>query len=495
MKKKDLLTISILFLILISCFFSGCGDDDLVTIPTATPTNGQNPTQVPTATPTQPGGSSWEVLENADPPSPRAGHSMINVLGNVYVFGGTNDTSSLQSLAGPVFNDLARFNADNGVFEKVNPANDPPSPRSGVALGSVDNSLYSFGGENENQKFNELWKYNVEQNTWELVNTSGSITNPQADFSEQPQPTATVLPAGGGDLIMNVGAGSGVVEAVGISMDYLGKMNNSQTYQIDIDRDLTGGTNGQIEVFLPNPFDGITNSIVFEIYNGSGELLDKKTIPSTPSGNTELAKLTDLNDYTGERMFKVYLNPPDGEKPEPRCYPGNAVSGKFLFITGGDDGTGLLSDTWLLDLTDYTWTKGPDFPGDPSIPYASVTGVINDQIILCGTSGDKLFTYNTVSNTWDGSYVSGLNPEARAHAAYAQDGDLLYMCGGLIENTPVDDAWKLDLSSNTWTQLEDMPFSLGGGAASMLTTGESLFFAGADIDLSPTDDVFIYMDK
>ena len=43
-------------------------------------------------------------------------------------------------------------------------------PRDGSAMTAVGNNLYVFGGTNGQEKFNDLWSFNLQNKTWTRIN-------------------------------------------------------------------------------------------------------------------------------------------------------------------------------------------------------------------------------------------------------------------------------------------------------------------------------------
>ena len=129
-------------------------------------------------------------------PSCRAGHCMVAVGDNLYLFGGR--------FRGIIYNDLYLYNTskitlqtrnsvnkhfyslslDSGRWSRVNATGDIPSERVGCSLdmaGTSDNPfLILLGGSNGQIVFNQLYLFAITENKWYLVN---SIRNaPQSRY-------------------------------------------------------------------------------------------------------------------------------------------------------------------------------------------------------------------------------------------------------------------------------------------------------------------------
>lgn len=82
-------------------------------------------------------------------PPARAGHTMVNLNGKVYVFAGQTNTSVNVALPrqelGPELNDMWAFTSENEFVEVV-PDNDPPTARHDhAAVVTQDKMHVSFG--------------------------------------------------------------------------------------------------------------------------------------------------------------------------------------------------------------------------------------------------------------------------------------------------------------------------------------------------------------
>ena len=90
-------------------------------------------------------------------------------------------------------------------------------------------------------------------------------------------------------------------------------------------------------------------------------------------------------------------------------YPGwtcsVTINSSTIIITGGWNGEGWLSSTWMLDLTDYTWTQLTDMPEPRSEHGCTITAT--GELIIAGGGGkgasymSTVYIYNLMSNTWD----------------------------------------------------------------------------------------------
>ena len=82
-----------------------------------------------------------------------------------------------------------------------------------------------------------------------------------------------------------------------------------------------------------------------------------------------------------------------------------------VIVTGGVNGNGRLSSAWMLDLTDYTWTRLQDMPGPKSDHGCTVTAT-GELMVVGGSPNDRsVYSYNLINNTWSqvGDLPNGIN--------------------------------------------------------------------------------------
>ena len=115
--------------------------------------------------------SRWQQLRESsgNAPTPRYAHSLANVGGLVYLFGGGG--------AGGYLNDLYRYDPAADRWEQLSPKGDVPGPRGFVHPVCPDGrSLYLFGGWTPADQAGinvtaDLYRYDVEKNRFTLLST------------------------------------------------------------------------------------------------------------------------------------------------------------------------------------------------------------------------------------------------------------------------------------------------------------------------------------
>ena len=154
-----------------------------------------------------------------------------------------------------------------------------------------------------------------------------------------------------------------------------------------------------------------------------------------------------------------------------------------------------MKNTMILALILVIWA-GFCFAQTDSIPgprYGHTMVVINDTCILL-FGGDQssravineLWAYNKDNSKWE-KYPDGISPqERRRHAAAVLDG-MMYIFGGEGATGLLDDIWKYDPSSNTWTECTSGGASLPAERKthSATTVGDKIYVGGG-IDIGDT---------
>ena len=109
----------------------------------------------------------WSLLEpTSSKPSARRLHTLTSVGNKLYLHGGFTSSRN---------DDLWEYDVPSNRWLKLNPTGSKPSARNAHTLTSVDDKLYLHGGSTGSGMFNnELWEYNTSSHTWSLLNPTGS---------------------------------------------------------------------------------------------------------------------------------------------------------------------------------------------------------------------------------------------------------------------------------------------------------------------------------
>ena len=95
----------------------------------------------------------WEEPPLSASPPVRYGHSMVNLNGQIHVFGGQGQTPL------GVLDDLWKFDEEQAIWEEqLRPANSP-SARRGHAAVVYNGKMYVLFGQDSQGYLNDVWQY------------------------------------------------------------------------------------------------------------------------------------------------------------------------------------------------------------------------------------------------------------------------------------------------------------------------------------------------
>lgn len=145
-----------------------------------------------------------------------------------------------------------------------------------------------------------------------------------------------------------------------------------------------------------------------------------------------------------------------------------------LYIVGGKNLSGIISEVWALDLTNNSWTQKNTYPGNGiwrglsfsrnGMAYAGLgKNNLNSQTEFNTT----IFSYDPSFDNWTVMPDVGLSP--RCYLASAMKDSLVLIFGGVDQsNTILNSFHRLDVDAWTLTSLTDFPSSARKGVMSFL---------------------------
>jgi hypothetical protein len=134
----------------------------------------------------------WEVLNPANPPSARIGHSMMTLPdGKILLFGGEDEAVNM-------FSNL--FAYENGQWTSIAPSNAPPSARRNQSSWIFDGKMYIHGGVGKDHRMmDDLWSYNTVTREWSEIPTGSTKPAPRYGHAATPLPDGSVILSGGNE--------------------------------------------------------------------------------------------------------------------------------------------------------------------------------------------------------------------------------------------------------------------------------------------------------
>ena len=180
-----------------------------------------------------------------------------------------------------------------------------------------------------------------------------------------------------------------------------------------------------------------------------------------------------------------------GTPPSPRKNAGITSNGNNIFITGGEDANGPVSDRamHILNTNTNIFTQVPNIldEGDCIVGFEGALPTIDEAIISLGIVFEKIidnigqslikvaFGYNFQTGEKVMLETTGLNPEGGEGTEIIKLNDKAFLgLGGNPEgsqNTFLNNAWLLDLEEMKFIALPAMPF-FGAGMKAVVATTE-----------------------
>ncbi|KAN0009401.1 hypothetical protein ACTFIU_006688 [Dictyostelium citrinum] len=272
---------------------------------------------------------------------------------------------------------------------KLNLAGSVPSERYGhVALTTPDNKMFIFGGRNQSTVFNDIYKYNMITDNWELINVTGNL--PKGRWGH-----------------------SGVLYSISNCFYFYGGSNTlsrdgpflNDLIKFDFERNewIQMTTSEETELFAPkvglflhSSILTLTNQMI--VFGGKYK-----------NGN-QSSSVSDsiyIYDAENEKWVNATLNS-TSSTPDSR-YGHTAVLtplGTMLVFAGNDSTSNAVSSVWRYNIAYRKWefvssigSGGPDARSG----HTSITTLFNTMITFGGqSSGTKyyndLYKYNIINS-------------------------------------------------------------------------------------------------
>lgn len=127
----------------------------------------------------------WELIQLESPAGKRAGHTSILYQDSLYIFGGQNEDGYLS--------DLWRYDFLTAEWIRCYMWSDKsyfPSARIGhVAVYWSDEGMYIWGGYGEHGFVNDMWRFDLQEEKWEQI-FQGTVAGYDSDSFDVPSPRA-----------------------------------------------------------------------------------------------------------------------------------------------------------------------------------------------------------------------------------------------------------------------------------------------------------------
>jgi len=184
------------------------------------------------------------------------------------------------------------------------------------------------------------------------------------------------------------------------------------------------------------------------------------------------------------------------------------------YRAGGSGSYTFLNDLWAFDPETREWTElsAQDAPGAPSgrMNFTMDADPERDRILVHGggttdfsafTPNNETWAFDLATNAWSQIGLAGTLPTARLFhvSAFDRAGSRLYIFGGggadaFVTTSFMSDTWVLDLSTDTWSEVQSTTRPAGRIKAELLYDAERtrlvMFGGHDDTSLGNTNDVW-----
>jgi hypothetical protein len=325
----------------------------------------------------------WQPMEPEGSPEARSGHSMVTLPdGRVVAFGGQAEDYTL-------FNDLHFF---EDCWTPITPENDPPPARKFHKAWVVGDNMYVHGGQTVSELLDDLWRYDVNANTWADITPSGERPRARFGHSTAQLPDGNTLIFAGNDgesdlldlwryspsenlftklPYCNLTYSHHSAHIVGDFMFVFGRPNVTAVYDMSIGAwnyapigfPISGravstiwkNSQGEdrLSIFGGLDAEGRESATVYEMNLATGEINQRKEPMPFPLIDSAAAPLPRSSEPEGS---SVQVKSASGIQPL------NETSSTFvpLLIFGGESGDEIIDNTLLFDpIHRLQYTNGP----------------------------------------------------------------------------------------------------------------------------------------
>lgn len=380
----------------------------------------------------------WTQVNASGGPDPReqASVALAPERREMFAFGGQVGNKT------DVANDLWVYQLDEDRWERLNPSGPVPEPRKGASMvwDGVQGRLLLYGGWNSaDPRFQDLWAYDVEENTWTEITTGG----------EPPRRYRHGAAWDGVERAMYVFAGCC---GRGGKFDDVWRYDAEEGSWSEVPTGSSGpfGRNRLNDQMLWDP-----THEAFIVYGGLGDC----------------GLMSDLWAFLPRQGRWKQLSRHGTAAPLERADHAAAALDGQVYVFGGCDGARLASD--LVRLDPETGAVDVLQPSGPAPPPRSKLGMTaaperGELYLFGGSTAEEaatngLWAYDVRENAWRELAASGPTPQARFDPAWtwSPDEGAIFLFGGVNpargddqSERFLDDLWSFDPENGAWTEIE-----------------------------------------
>ncbi|MCE7737660.1 MAG: hypothetical protein GPJ54_22405 [Candidatus Heimdallarchaeota archaeon] len=371
---------------------------------------------------------------------------------------------SLQYSGGFAFQDYNQENSNSKTFlstisgnwEKLNP-NNAPSVRihHNMVYNSVNEKIILYGGLLDGVFGSDTWEFDYISNAWKELNPLKS-----------PKPF-------GYHAMAYDSTENKVIMFGGISTVYV----TGETWEYDYD------TNNWTELKPSySPTARRYHDMAYDSVNEKIILFGGKATSRSGTGLADSAE-TWTYDYKTNNWTELTpaISPPARSRQTIEYDPINQV---FLMY-GGASSAGILTDTWVYNYENNTWTEMNPLnqPTEPRYNIDIVYDVSIKKFVLFGGwnqtyAFDDTWLYDYSDNAWN-EISTNFTPPGRGidkGRVYDEVNDKIIMFGGFVKGSPwlnVNETWSLDLNDDAITTTQSTTTTTQSITTTQSTTKDS----------------------
>ena len=368
--------------------------------------------------------------------------------GNGYIFGGFTD-------GWVALNDLWKYDVTNNTWTQLisNGAFGSPSARASSAVWTDNNNnIYLFGGFAgyiQTLQYNDLWRYSILDNTWTKIKDNGVLGSPSPRFQS---------------VQWNDSLGNGYIyggRAIGG-----GLLNDLWKYNISLNTWIQISPQGRSSACQRSQavswLDSAGNAYIFGGFSGDYRCNDSASLISN-----ELWKYDILSNV----LTRIIANDVPTSPPNRMNTVSWTDGNNNAYIFSGEINGGSTNDLWKYN-TISGWNRLNPIGISPQTRKASIAWSDNsgNAYIVGGSYGpflnisgllNDLWKYNVTSNSW--TQIPGTVVNGREQSTLWKDSvGNVYIFGGK-NGSALNDLIVYNISLNTWSKV--VVFSVGTPSA------------------------------
>ena len=256
----------------------------------------------------------WDQEQpTGDIPSARYGHTIVNIDGQLYLFGGVRNDKAVY------LNDLYTYTPNENKWTKLDITNPPPSRQGHNAI-EYNGKMYILCGKGDTGELDDVWEYDPVSNKWEEI-SSNSIFPSRTDQGAVNINGKIYVFGGQTNDGSNILFDMWCFDIAAVNWTKVGEYSSMARY-------------GHSMVFLHDIF--------------------------VVAGRSSTGLLNDTWSYN--ITLNIWTKADTDQSPAARVDQTTVNTSDSITVIGGTGESGDLKDLWKYNISSQQWTKGNDGP-------------------------------------------------------------------------------------------------------------------------------------